>query len=506
MEYEALRELVRLITRHKAKDIELLGDTDEDGNRTKLNQLYDGIMRGAFISDDDAAADIYGSKANASHPEYRRLRNRLLRQLLNTTFFADAHQTTVTDLSKVTFQIYKDYAAATLLLSKDARQAGSYLMGQVVEMAIKYEFTELVAEGARWLRMVYAGSLGNINMLEKYTLIHEEYEKKRRLEIDAFNEYQYVVKHFIGGTSTNKAVFEHTTECFPRLLAKVDEVNTVNYFFYTYSLGIAHYSSVNDAKGALSICNQAIEVIRKKEGSTRGRMATFFLNKLHFLTQLRQFDESEANSTYQLSIEHTSEGETNWFKVQNIWVHYNLHAGHYQKAVEVYREVVSHPRYKLMTGLTAEIWKVYQGYFQLLVALGQLDEANNVGVFKAHKFVNEFQVLSRERTGMNIPVLILPVIFSLLSNEGIDGGGQSAEALDKYRQRYLQNEQNLRSAIFVKLLTALSKRSYTPKANQKIKLELENLANEPVETSGQSYAIEIIPYETLWALLDERVR
>lgn len=506
MEYEALRELVRLITRHKAKDIELLGDADEDGNKTKLNQLYDGIMKGLFTSDDDAAAVLYGPKANASHPEYRRLRNRLLRQLLNTTFFADANQPTVNDLSKVAFQIYKDYAAAALLLSKDARQAGSYLMGQVVETAIKYEFTELVAEGARWLRMIYVATMGNINMLEKYTAIHQEYEMKRRLEMDAFNEYQYVVKHFIGGASTNKTVFEHTSECLPRLMAQVKEVDTINYYFYTYSLGVAHYSSINDAKSALEICNQAIDIIKKKEFYTRGRMTTFTINKLHFLTQLRRFDVDEADYTYRLSIEHTSEGETNWFKVQNIWVHYNLHAGHYQKAVEVYREVVSHPRYKLMTGLTAEIWKVYQGYFQLLVALGQLDEANNVGVFKAHKFVNEFQVLSKERTGMNIPVLILPVIFSLLSNEGIDGGGQSAEALDKYRQRYLQNDQNLRSAIFVKLLTALSKRSYTPKANQKIKLELENLAKEPVETSGQSYSIEIIPYETLWALLDERVR
>ena len=97
---------------------------------------------------------------------------------------------------------------------------------------------------------------------------------------------------------------------------------------------------------------------------------------------------------------------------------------------------------------------------------------------------------------------MLPVIFSLISFDQKEI--KSEDALDKYRQRYLQNDTNLRSAIFIKILTALAKRPYEPvKANKKIKSELELLKSNPIEKAGQSYTVEIIPYETLWEMLDK---
>jgi hypothetical protein len=100
-----------------------------------------------------------------------------------------------------------------------------------------------------------------------------------------------------------------------------------------------------------------------------------------------------------------------------------------------------------------------------------------------------------------IPIHLLPVLFTLIANEEI----KSIDGLDKFRQRHLQNEQNLRSAIFVKLLIALDKRPYEQeKANKKIQLELDNLAEVPIVKAGQSHIVEIIPYEALWEILANR--
>ena len=502
MEYEALRELVRLISRHKTKDIELLGSSGDQEVQPKLNQLYDGIMRSQFANDDEAAASLYGENVNASHPEYRRIRNRLIRQLLNTSFFMDMHQPIYTERARMSYQIYKDFAAAALLLSRDARQAGLYLMTQVVEMGMKYEFTELVADASRLIRTSVSGSMGDAGQHEKYTQIHQEFEQKRRLEADAFEEYQYVVKFYLSGATTNKEVNNHTSKVFFDLLEKAPEVDTVNFYFYTYSVGIAHYSSVNDAENALRLCNEAIEIIRKKEQFVQGKMLGFVLNKLHFMTQLRKFNAEESKKTFDLCLSQVTEGETNWFKTLQYWLHFKLHAGDYEGAYNIYKQAVTHPRYALMTGLTAEIWDVYYGYFQLLAELKYLQPRENLVEFKPKKFLNNFPVLSKERAGLYIPILMLPVIFSLVSPDQKEI--KSEDALDKFRQRYLQNDTNLRSAIFIKLLLALAKRPYEPaRANKKIKTELELLKNNPIEKAGQSYTVEIIPYETLWEMLDK---
>ncbi len=506
MEYEALKELVRLVSRHKVKDIELLGSATEESTQRKLNQYYDGISKSLFANDDEAAAALYGPKAKANHPDYRRLRNRLIRQLLNTTFFMDMHQPVYSDHARMSYQIYKDFAAAALLLSRDARQAGIYLMEQVVDLGKKYEFTEVVADGARLIRSAASGSLGNAAQHEKYTLIHREFEEKRRLESDAFEAYQYVIKHYIAGASTNKEVYQYTTDVLPKLMEKVGSVNTVNYYFYTYSIGVAHFSSINDAKNALRLCTEAIDIISQREQYPQGKMLSFILNKLHFMTQLRLFDLEEGQKTFDLCLTQVIEGETNWFKTLNIWLLFNLQAGQYATAFGIYQRAISHARYPLMTGHTAEIWTLYHGYFLLLKALGQLDIPDDPASFKAQRFTNQFLVLSKDKTGMNIPIVMLPVIFATLDKSDKQEF-KTDDALDKYRQRYLQNDQNLRSAIFIKLLTALGKRPYDPaKATKKIQSELQLLAEIPIETAGQSYTVEIIPYETLWDFLDKQCK
>lgn len=507
MEYVALQELVRLITRQKAKDIDYLGKEEPDGTSTKLNQLYSGISKGTFDSDDDAAVALYGKGANASHAEYRRLRNRLLKQLLNTAFFMDAQQANSKEYNTVSYQLYKDYSAAALLLQKDARQAGIYLMEQVFETACKYGFTDIAAGAARSLRGQFSAAIGDVNMYDHYSALQKKYEDKRRHEFRAFDEYQQIIRRYIGGAATNPEVYQYAKYVFPELLENAPKVDTVNYYFHTYSIGVAMYSSVNRADKALELCDEAIKIITDKRFYPSGTMISFTVNKLHFLTQLRRFDTGEAKIAYEMSLKNAEIGVSNWFRTQNIWVHYNLHAGHYQEAFNVYREVVTHQRFFYMTGLIAEIWKVYQGYFQLLVTMGHLDPSNQAGEFRALRFVNEFKVLAAERQGMNIPIFFLPLIYSLLQHGDVETGGiQSLDAIDKYRQRYLQNEQNLRSATFVKLLIALSKRKYDPKRSEsKIKAELEVLKQNPIEKSGQAYSVEIIPYETLFEWLQQRV-
>ena len=105
---------------------------------------------------------------------------------------------------------------------------------------------------------------------------------------------------------------------------------------------------------------------------------------------------------------------------------------------------------------------------------------------------------------MNIPLVLLPVLYSLAQG-GLDESVISIEALDKYRKRYLDNDVNQRSNSFVKMLIAYTKLPYEKAAaEKKIKKELAVLKTLDPQVVGQSFAIEIVPYEDLWGMLRER--
>ena len=105
---------------------------------------------------------------------------------------------------------------------------------------------------------------------------------------------------------------------------------------------------------------------------------------------------------------------------------------------------------------------------------------------------------------MNIPLILLPVIYALVVGD-FEDKISSPENLEKYRTRYLNTDMNRRSAAFLNLLLAYSKRDYaSASAERKIKKELEVLASEQPQVTGQTFAVEIISYEDLWEMMTEK--
>ncbi|MCC6282574.1 MAG: hypothetical protein IT262_18365, partial [Saprospiraceae bacterium] len=150
-------------------------------------------------------------------------------------------------------------------------------------------------------------------------------------------------------------------------------------------------------------------------------------------------------------------------------------------------------------------WLLLGGYLHLLANLGVL--ASNkveevVGPFRYSKFFNEIEVLKKDKEGMNIPLIFLPVLIILAQKPSERTKEIPIEALEKYRQRWLANDMNRRSNSFLKLLIAFSQKEFTPAAaEKKIKKELDIIKSETPQVAGQNFAVEIIPYETIWELL-----
>ncbi len=500
MEFDALKDLVKTITRNKVKNIEVLGNPGEEGSMVEA--LYDAISKDKVLSDDEAAKFLYGKNESPKSQAYLRMKGRLERNLLNTAFFVDVNQPMFNDRAKAMYNCYRDFAAAYILIGREARRPGIHLLEQTLEQTVKYEFVELAAEIARRLRMESRG-IGNPTMHEKYSKIHHEYEEKRRLEMLALDYLENLINYYFIRRSPNEEIHKIATTYYEELLPLAKVADTSQFYNYTGHVGIIRCLSVNDCEGALKICGETFEILKKRPNTNRSALVTIALQQIACLTQLRVFDgQAEEAITYCLSIE--EEGNFNWFRTHELHLHYCLFARRYQDALDLFEKASQHPKFETLGGAVRDNWQIYGGYLHLLAALGQLETPKVeviVGTFRYAKLSNEIEVLAKDKQGMNIPLVLLPVIYNLVKGT-FDTADISLEALEKYRKRYLDNDMNRRSAAFLNMLIAFAKRDYkSASAEKKIKKEMEVLTKEQPQVAGQTFAVEIIPYEDLWGMM-----
>ncbi len=502
MEFDVLKDLVRIITRNKVKQIEVLGNSDQEGSRTE--ELYEGISKERFTSDEEAAKFFFGT--NEKDPNYRKLRNKLMRQLINTAFFIDVQQPMFNERSKAQYHCYRDYAAAFILRTREAHQSSVYLLQQVLEQAIKFEFTELIADICRQLRSQFARTPGDSSNHEKFSELHRIYEEKRYLEFKAFDYQENLIHHYINGRSTNEEVHNLANQYFEELLPKAPSVDTVQFYLHTYHVGVIKFLSANDCKKSVEICDEALQILQARKNSNGGALLSFAIQKLGCLTQLRQFEADDKTALYCFSL--VEEGGFNWFRVMELQFYNRIYSHRYQDALDIYAKAVQHTRFNLLNGSYRELWTLCGGYLHLLALLGKLQPKNVeevAGFFRPVKFQNDFEVMDKEKSGMNIPRILLPIMVSIVTGAYEEEFGQSVESLEKYRKRYLDNDTNRRSAIFLRMLLALAKKSFDgDRALRKMEKEREQLKQLPPQMAGQNFAVEIIPYEDLWEMLSKR--
>ncbi len=502
MEFDVLKDLVRIITRNKVKQIEVLGNPGQEESRTE--ELYEGITKERFASDDEAAKHFFGT--NEKDPNYRKLRNKLIRQLINTSFFIDVQQPMFSEPGKALYHCYRDYAAAYILMTREAHKSSVYLLQQVLEQAIKFEFTELTASICRQLRTQFALTPADQANHERFSTLHRLYEEKRYWEVKAFDYHENLIHHYITGRSTNAEVHQIACKYHDELFPMKQQVDTVQYYLFTYNVSVIKYLSENDCTKTIEVCNEALEILQNRKNTNRGALLSFAIQKLGCLTQLRQFEADDKTALYCFSL--VEEGGFNWFRVMELQFYNRIYSHRYQDALDIYAKAVQHTRFNLLNGSYRELWTLCGGYLHLLALLGKLQPKNVeevAGFFRPVKFQNDFEVMDKEKSGMNIPRILLPIMVSIVTGAYEEEFGQSVESLEKYRKRYLDNDTNRRSAIFLRMLLALAKKSFDgDRALRKMEKEREQLKQLPPQMAGQNFAVEIIPYEDLWEMLSKR--
>jgi len=180
-----------------------------------------------------------------------------------------------------------------------------------------------------------------------------------------------------------------------------------------------------------------------------------------------------------------------------------MYTKQYNAAYRAYFDAIDHERFSYLPNVGQEMWRIYGAYLHFMVLQGKVPLAkkdNRFSKFKLGRFLNETLIYSKDKEGVNVAILIIKILFFIHRDE-YDRAIESIQAVEQYCYRYLRKGPTFRSHCFIKMLLLIPKNHFHKAAVvRKSKPLLAKLQSEQASPAGQNHAVEIVPYEHLWAI------
>ena len=494
---ETLKELVDLIHRNKGNAIDVIG-YQQDGLVSKVNHFYQKIAAGELPSDEAAANYFFGT--DASDIAYRKLKSKLKSRLINTVFFINVKQANYTEQERAYVTCWKEWAAAKILFGRGAAKLGADLAHRILKQSQFFEFTELSVSIIKALRTYYATRRLDLRKFEKFNILYREFARQLEAENLAEEYYLVLVAHYIHSRASKPELSRQAEEFYLDLEPLLTQFNSFRLHRYYYMIRVVSHMTRSDYRGTIAVCDEALSLLRTRAFYSPGSESNFLYQKLVCHTQLKEYREGRQVAEESLNLE--VPGSYNWFKNRELGLILAMHTRNYQEAHSIFRQAVEHPDFRILDPISVENWKIYEAYLHYLQLIGRVvpEGATQPSSFRIGRFLNEVPVFSRDKRGMNIPILVIQILFSITQKQ-YDKAVQRIETIQKYCSRYLRHDDTFRSNCFIRMLLQIPKskfhRSGVIRRAEPFRKQLEEV---PLEVANQGHDIEIIPYEDLWEI------
>ncbi len=493
---DKLKELVELL--RSSRTTRELVAINEIGNG-KIIPFYEGLLNDEFEDDDQAASALYGRKRQFG--KYKKLKTYTKKRLIDALFFLDLQLISSSARQTAYFECYKDWAAAKILVSSKARSTGTDLCRQVLHKAQKYEFTELVMTVSNFLRVYYGTLERDLKKFEECNRLFKESKLLWEAENTAEEWYTDLIVRYVNNKKLRKETPAKAKDYYQRLAPLMKKHKSYRLQLCGYLIRMMIFTSVHDYRSTVKICDEAIAFFSKKSYLAKTPIQIFYYQKVVCHLQLKEYEKGQTAIGACLRV--LDEGTYNWFKVQEMNLLLATHTRRYQHALKVFRTVTRHRQFKQLPDHEKEMWRIYEAYMYFLSITGNIqpdDDHHHQHTFRLGKFLNETPIYSQDKRGMNIPILIIQILF-LIEKKQFDKLLKKMDAIERYSSRYLRKNETLRSNCMIKMLLELPNVSYNLNGvNRRVHKYYEKLKAAPADIAHQNYEIEIIPYEDLWKM------
>ncbi len=497
MSLKTLQELTQIVTKNKLRSIELVQSSNGD---SKIAALYEWLLANRLATDEEAAQHFY--QADKQHSGYQKLKNTLKNRLINSLFFIDVKHPAYNERKRAYYECYKDWAAAKILMSRNAKITGIELSFKILKQAKQYEFTELTLDIYRMLRLYYGSIEGDLKKFEHYNALFKHCEQVWQQENLAEELYTSLVANYVNARATKEIIYQQAKAYYTQLTPPLYKYDTYQLQLCGLLIHLLVYSSTNDYEGTVRVCKDGIDRFSAKAYDADVPLQACYHQLLVSYTQLRRY--SAGRQAAEECLRRSLEGSFNWFKYQELYFLLGMHTREYQAVYDIAKTAMAHSSYKFLPPQMLETWQINQAYLYFLAAIQKIDILPTdpmAKTFKLSKFLNEIAIFSKDKQGMNIPIVIIQVLFMLLQKK-YDLAIDRMEAIEKYCVRHLSDEDNIRSNYFIRMLLQIPAASFCRnQAIQRAQKYLEGLQQHPIDLANQAHEIEIIPYEDLWVFV-----
>lgn len=493
---EDLKSFVGAITRNKVKQIDVIGNSKS--SQSQVQQLYEGIIEGKINEEEDISATFFPDNENA--PFYAsRLKKKLKNRLVNTLFFVDVNQQSFNEHNRAYLICYKQVTAAKILFGLNARQAAIPLAEDALKLALEFEFIELIISLARDLQLHYGTISGEKKKLDRMTEILNKFTKVLQAEIEAESYYAAIMQYFVASKATKPEVKNEVEQYAKQIEALFKVVSSPRFNFFGYLILVLRYEVGNDYKNTLKICEEALAYFEPlAEKVSISNIFSFALKVLAYQVYLGNFEAAKRATTKCLQF--SREGTYNWFVTCDYTIVSAFHSQTFQDAYDIYNQAANHPNFEKQPQSIRERWSILEAYIFYFLLTKKLTITNESSFkkFRLSRFLNDVPVYSKDKSGANISIIVLQILF-LLQQEKYGEIIDRTESLKTYTQRYLKQDATYRSNCFIHMLLTLPECSFHKKAVlRKSEKYWHKLLEVPMSAANQNAEIEIVPYEMLW--------
>lgn len=503
---ESLGELINLITKKRIKKVELFDESSRN-KQSNYYKLFEGIHSEKYKTDADAARDIY--QCDPSEKKYLILKTRLKQKLLNTLYFLDMDDKSVSEAQSAMYECSKALFYSKVLLLNNTKRIAIPTLEKVYRKAHEFSLTDIELESARMLRQ-HMSQNGSYKDFLMYRIIVEITEKKAQIENMAESFYQESRALFNKSKSNREKVRKTTQEQYQKLEPYLNEFISPIIRMNYYKLKALHYQLSDDYKSAVDVVVEAEQYISENmKHFTKNDLAKLSIKKMNYYLHLRDFEQGEA--AVKTSIEFFIPGGNNWVTLHEYYFLLAMHTKNYLKAAEIFQAVVMQSKFRLLSKLRKERWKVFQAYLHFiykdagLKEIRQLTQNSKTG-FKLNEFMVDLPEFSKKQRGLGIAKLVVQTLYHL-EKMNLEYVGKCTDAISMYSRRYPKKDINFRSECLINLLMNMKAEDFrfyqTRKSSEK---HYDELTLTTMQYLGGNRGLEVMPYEVLWDMVLDKLK
>ncbi len=496
-----LKEITKIVTRKKVVKLEVL-DEYVLNKQSKINEFFDGITGNKFKNDRDAAQYLYDS--TPQDPKYRKLKSRFRQRLLNTIFLIEPNQPLSSGYDRTYFNCHKEWAQIKILMANDAVLIAESLTKQLLNISLKFKFTEITLNCLRELR-THAVRKEDVKTFEKYLQMERQFEELFEKEKRSKELLQHTILLSSAVTSKPEHLPESLEDICQEMVLLSELHDSPAIFNNMFMAWIIRYEMEADYDAIVEVCIQAEQYLLNHEKFfPKKSIYNFYIKKMLAFLHLQDYSRGKRHTEECLpKIPRDTE---EWFEFMEIYLLLAIHSRNYFQAFAIFNNIISNNSFKKLEPNEKEKWKLFNAYIHYILDMKNFDkilfkQVSQPG-FSLEEYLYSPVDFSKKMRNYEVLKNIL-IALNQIKQKKYDLANEMINRLNYTANHKLDKNDFYRVIQFIKLLSILKKANYQLEDMRLADKYYSRLRNRHFYYRAKYSGLEIIPFETLWEMVLE---